>query len=49
MFNLADDVSEMTDLSAKFPDRVKAMRELAEQRLSEINARIVPLAREPSS
>jgi len=30
LFNLADEANELTDLSAKFPDRVKALRKLAE-------------------
>jgi len=44
LFNLADDADELTDLSAKFPDKVKAMRDLAEKRLSDIHNSIIPLA-----
>jgi arylsulfatase len=43
LFNLAEDVAEMTDLSEKFPDRVRAMQELAEKRLADINRSIIPL------
>jgi len=43
LFNLADDPEELTDLSAKFPERVKAMQELAKKRLADINSGIIPL------
>jgi len=43
LFNLAEDVEETTDLSAKFPDRVRAMQDLAKKRLADINRSIIPL------
>jgi arylsulfatase len=43
LFNLAEDVAETTDLSDKFPDRVRAMRELARKKLADINRSIIPL------
>lgn len=43
LFNLADEADEQTDLSAKHPERVKAMGELAKKRLAEISNRIIPL------
>jgi arylsulfatase len=43
LLNLAQDVAEMTDLREKFPDRVRAMRELARKRLADINRNIIPL------
>jgi arylsulfatase len=43
LFNLAEDIEELTDLSASFPDRVKAMRELAETRLADIKSNMIPL------
>ena len=43
LFNLALDPGERTDLSAKFPDKVKAMRALAEKRLSDIKSNRIPL------
>jgi arylsulfatase A len=43
LFNLADDIEEQTDLSDKYPDRVKAMKELAERKLAEINTNVIPL------
>ena len=46
LFNLADDIGETNDLSAKFPDKVKELQELAEKRLSDIDASIIPLAKE---
>lgn len=45
LFNLAEGVDEMTDLSAMFPERVKAMQALAEKRLAEIGKNIIPLGR----
>ena len=44
LFNLANDLDEQTDLSAKHPERVKTMRALAEKRLAEIKANVIPLA-----
>ena len=35
--------SPRTTLSAKFPDRVRDMRELAEKRLADISRNIIPL------
>ena len=44
LFNLANELDERTDLSAEHPERVKAMQALAEKRLAEIKASIIPLA-----
>lgn len=43
LFNLAEDVTEMTDVSGQFPQRVRAMQELADKRLADINRSIIPL------
>ncbi len=43
LFNLATDVEERTDLSARHPEKVREMRELAERRLADINSNIIPL------
>jgi len=43
LFNLADEPNEITDLSAKHPERVKAMQALAEKRLADIKANVLPL------
>ena len=43
LFNLADEAEELTDLSSRFPDRVRAMQELAKKRLAEISERTIPL------
>jgi arylsulfatase A-like enzyme len=45
LFNLADDIGETTDLSAKFSDKVQRMQKLANQRLSAINSRVIPLGK----
>jgi len=45
LFNLAKEADERTDLSAKFPDRVKAMQELANKRLAEISRGIIPIVK----
>ena len=45
LFNLAKEADERTDLSAKFPDRVKSMQELANKRLAEINRGIIPIVK----
>ena len=45
LFNLAEDLDEKTDLSAKFPDRVKAMQDLAKKRLDDIKSSIIPLGK----
>ena len=44
LFNLADEPSEVTDLSAKYPEKVKEMQALAEKRLADILGNVVPLA-----
>jgi hypothetical protein len=44
LFNLADENDELTDLSAKFPQKVKELQDLAEKRLAEINSNIIPLS-----
>jgi arylsulfatase len=46
LFNLADDIHETTDVSAKHPERVKAMEALAKKRLGEIEANIIPLGKQ---
>ena len=46
LFNVADEANEMTDLSAKYPKRVKEMEDLAKRRLAEINAHIIPLGKQ---
>ncbi|MFP6659379.1 MAG: sulfatase-like hydrolase/transferase, partial [Pirellulales bacterium] len=43
LFNLPDEAGELTDLSSRFPDRVRAMQELARKRLAEISERTIPL------
>jgi arylsulfatase A-like enzyme len=43
LFNLANEADETTDLSAQYPERVRAMKALAEKRLADINSRIIPL------
>jgi arylsulfatase A len=43
LFNLAKESDEKTDLSAKFPEKVKAMQELANVRLAEIKKGIIPI------
>jgi arylsulfatase A len=45
LFNLAEDLDEKTDLSAKFPDKVKAMQALAKRRLADIKSGIIPLGK----
>ena len=45
LFNLADDVGELKDLSAEFPEKVEELRALAEQRLAEITRNVIPLVR----
>jgi arylsulfatase A-like enzyme len=44
LFDLALDLEEKTDLSLLHPERVIAMRKLAERRVSEIISRMIPLA-----
>ncbi|NQT40755.1 MAG: sulfatase-like hydrolase/transferase [Planctomycetes bacterium] len=43
LFNLAEEPNEMTDLSAKYPEKVKEMRALAEKRLGDIRSNVVPI------
>jgi len=43
LFNLAEDIAETTDLSAKYPEKVKAMQALAEKRLAEIKSTVIPI------
>ena len=45
LFNLAREPEELTDLSAKHPERVKEMRALAEKRLDEIQSKVIPLTK----
>ena len=44
LFHLADDVAESTDLSKEHPEKVKSMQALAEKRLADIQASVIPLA-----
>ena len=44
LFHLSDDIDELKDVSDKYPEKVKEMEQLAEKRLAEINASIIPLA-----
>ena len=43
LFNVAEEPNEMTDLSAKYPERVKEMQALAQKRLAEIKSNVIPL------
>jgi arylsulfatase len=43
LFNVAKEADETTDLSAQYPERVKAMRALAETRLADISSSVIPL------
>ena len=43
LFHLSEDPNEMIDLSTKYPEKVKEMQALAEERLEEIKRNIVPL------
>ncbi|MHC4249179.1 MAG: sulfatase-like hydrolase/transferase [Planctomycetota bacterium] len=43
LFNLAADVEERTDLSARYPGKVREMRDLAKARLDDINSNVIPL------
>ncbi len=47
LFHLAEDIEEKNDVSARHPERVRAMRELAEKRLAEIRSGIIPLVEAP--
>lgn len=44
LFNLADENDELIDLSAKFPQKVKELQDLAKERLAEIDTNIIPLS-----
>jgi len=43
LFHLAEDVAETKDLAAEFPERVRAMQDLAKKRLADIHGSIIPL------
>ncbi len=43
LFNLALEANELTDVSAQYPERVKAMLELAKKRLAEVERNTIPL------
>ncbi len=43
LFNLKDDPAEQKDLSAEFPDKVKAMKALAAKRVKEIEEHVLEL------
>jgi arylsulfatase A len=43
LFNLAKEEDEMTNLSDRYPERVREMQDLAKKRLSNINKNIIPL------
>ena len=45
LFNLAEDAHETTDLSAKYPQKVHQMQELAGKRLADINNNTISLGR----
>lgn len=45
LFDLADENDEMTNLSAKYPEKVKEMEALAKKRLADINSHIIPLGK----
>ena len=45
LFNLENESSEMTDLSAKFPEKVIEMQRLAGKRLAEIKSKSIPLGK----
>jgi len=45
LFNLEGDAPELVDLSAKHPERVKEMMELAEKKLVDIKSNIIPTER----
>ncbi len=49
LFHLKEDIGETTDLSEKFPDRVREMQALAKKRLSDIRSTVIPLAKHPPS
>ncbi len=43
LFNLAKEAEERTDLSARYPEKVREMQELARKRLADISRNIIPL------
>jgi len=43
LINLADDPTEQTNLSSKHPQKVQTMKELARERLADIEANAIPL------
>jgi arylsulfatase A len=43
LFNLANENTEITDLSAKFPEKVQELKKLAAKRLAEIHSKTIPL------
>ena len=45
LFHLAKDPQELTDLSAKYPQKVKQMRALAEKRLADVKSKVIPLTK----
>jgi arylsulfatase A len=44
LFNLEEDVGETTDLSARYPDKVNMMTQLASKRLADIRKNSIPFA-----
>jgi arylsulfatase A-like enzyme len=47
LIHLAEDPAEQTNLSDKYPEKVKEMRALAEKRLAEIEENVIPLGGPP--
>jgi arylsulfatase A len=45
LFHLADENTELTDFSAKYPERVKQMKTLAAERLEDILTDVLPLVK----
>jgi len=45
LFHLADEVTELTDVSAEYPERVKQMKALADERLEDILTDVLPLVK----
>jgi len=43
LYNLAQEANELTDLSAKYPEKVKEMQALAEKRLADIKRNVIPI------
>ncbi|MBI1371510.1 MAG: sulfatase-like hydrolase/transferase [Phycisphaera sp.] len=42
LFNLDEDVQELDDVSDRYPDQVKLMQQLAEQRLADVQSNVLP-------